>query len=81
MSHALSNRADLSKRTETMSCHGDRQGRIADFRSRFETIKWLCFLCEYEIKTKTHFEWVLKPWTNVELSIVRYIGIPMRIIT
>ena len=38
---AVSNRTDLSERTKTRSCHGNRGGQISDFQSRFEMNKWL----------------------------------------
>ena len=55
----MSNRADLRERTKTMRSHGDRRGKIADFRDSFERINWLYLHSKCVIKTKTHFEWLL----------------------
>ena len=38
---------------------------IGDFRDSFETISWLYLLFKCEIKTKTHFEWLLWHWSSL----------------
>ena len=60
--HTVSNRTDLSKSTQTTSCHGDSRGQIADFQGSCEWIEQLYLLYKWEIKE--HFEWVLRHWSS-----------------
>ena len=61
--YAVSNCTDLTECTKTMRRHDDCKGQIADFRDSFEIIKWLHLHFKCEIKTKTHFDWVLWQWS------------------
>ena len=41
------------------------EDRSPTFETVFETINWLYLLCKCEIKTKTHFEWLLWHWSSL----------------
>ena len=58
---------DLRERTKTMRSHGGHRGQIGDFWDSFEIIKLLYLHSKCEIKTKTHFEWLLWHWSSFGL--------------